>query len=93
MPAAKKAADSAASPVEEHLAAAETAAESTTGVAKVLHHLDVAFVHALAGAKEDAHKSIDAADEEISRFAPNLSHLQHDFALLKARVHAALSRK
>lgn len=60
------------------------------GYPTVLQHLEVAFVHALAGAKKEALEALDAAEAEVKRFAPALDHLVAEFALLRARVHAVL---
>ena len=81
-------------PLAHNLEIADEAVEARQGgYATVLHHLEVAFVHALAGAKDKALERLEAAEGEIERVAPALDHLVSQLALLKARVHAVLSRK
>jgi hypothetical protein len=78
-------------PVADNLAVAD--AQTLSGYPQVLQHLEVAFVHALAGAKKEALERLAAAEAEADRVAPALDHLKAQFALLKARVHAVLSHR
>ena len=89
--AAKK--DATPDLVQEHLDAAEAKAVGLSGYSLVLHKLDVAFIHALAGAKADAEKALEAADAEIAKYKPSFMHLECDILILKAKVLAALAHK
>ncbi len=92
-PAAKTAEKKPAAPHTEALAAAIDHGAHLTGIEKVFHELEVGFVHALAGAKDEAHHAIETAETEIVKFHPNLSHLGREVELAKARILAALHRK
>lgn len=95
MPAAKSApAHAAEKPAKSNIVSdlihkAESAVEGLVGHSLVVHKLDVAFVHALAGAKSDAEDALDAAEAEVGRFE---ALAEKDYALLVARVHAVLGK-
>ena len=82
-----------ADPTAEHVANAEQAAaiQHLTGIAAVTHHLEVAFIHALAGVEDEARKSLARAETEVARFGPALSHLAREIELGFGRVHAVLA--
>jgi len=79
--------------VAQHLETAEAAAAGQTGITKIVHTLDVAFVHALAGAGDKAKELIADAEAEIAKYAPNFKHLEADISVLLAKVHAVLAGK
>ena len=90
MPAAK---NEHADAVAEHVDTAEQVADQQdlVGIQKVTHNLDVAFIHALAGAEDKAKASLKTAEAEIDRYAPTLSHLRREVSLMVAKVHAVLA--
>lgn len=55
----------------------------------IVHNLELAFVQALNGAKEEAEKLLAEAEAEIQKW-PALA--EKEFTLLKARVHAVLAK-
>lgn len=83
-------------PYSAHVEAAEHAAieMGLSGEAKIRHCFDVAFVHALAGARQAAEDAVSAAEGEIKSYRLDLyPHQNHEFSLLRARVHAALGSR
>lgn len=75
---------------------AQASCEHLDGHLLVLHHLDVALVHALLGSEAAAKKAIALADEHAGSdaYKDALSGpvFVHEYALRKAKIHAALSR-
>lgn len=92
MPQAKKTDKHESDELAEHLERA-SAATPLSGWAKIAHALELAFVHGLAGAEDDARELIDDAKAEFAKYEPNLSHLEAEFSLAVARILAALQGK
>lgn len=79
--------------LSDHLARASAPRAGLSGWTRICDALEVGFVHALAGAKDEARELLADADTEFAKFAPNLKHLEAQFSLLYARVLAALGEK
>lgn len=92
MPQAKKTVDQDRSELDAHLERL-TAATPTSGWQKITHSLELAFIHALAGAEGDARALLADAEAELAKFAAPLSHLKAEFSMLAARVLAVLHGK
>lgn len=70
---------------------AEHAAIGLTGWVLAAHKLELAFVHALAGAEKHARAAVDEAEAELAKYPGSFEHLKRELALLTARVEAVLS--
>ena len=92
MPQAKKTEHEHSSELAEHLERAR-AATPGSGWASIVHSLELAFVHALAGAEDEARRLIADAETEFETFKAGLSHLGVEFSLAVARVLAVIEGK